>query len=203
MGGRAWPGGALAASMEVVAELRERDLIARCREGDPEACRTLYERHAPEVLRFLSRLLDDHEAALDALQEAFVRAFGALPGFDLERPLRPWLLAIARNAALAGLRRRARRDALVGRAGAPDPAPSAREGAARRETRALVQDALRALTDEHREVVLLRLAHGLSLAEVAGALEVTERTVRNRLRAAAVLLERELRRRGLDPRGGA
>lgn len=189
--------------MGIVAELCERELIARSREGDPEAFRALYERHAPEVLRFLARLLDDREAALDALQEAFVRAFGALPGFEPERPLRPWLLAIARNAALDGLRRRARRDAREVWAGGPDPAPCAREGAERRETRALVQEALAALSQEHREVVLLRLAHGLRLEEVAAALEVTERTVRNRLRAAAVLLEGELRRRGLDPREGA
>lgn len=161
--------------------------------------RTLWERHAPEVLRFLRRMLGDDAAADDALQESFVRLHRALPGFDAARPLRPYLLAIARHAAISALRKR-QRAAKVGALGddPPDAKASADGVATARDARGRVHDALAALAPEHRAVVLLRLAHGLRLEEVARALDVTDRTVRNRLRAAAVLLERELRRRGLS-----
>jgi RNA polymerase sigma factor (sigma-70 family) len=68
---------------------------------------------------------------------------------------------------------------------------------ARDEHHMLVQEALSALSPEHRSVVVLRYTHGLKLREIADALSCTTRTARNRLRAAAVLLERELRRRGV------
>lgn len=172
--------------------------------ADPDHAgfRTLWERHAPDVLRFLRRMLGDDAAADDALQESFVRLHRALPGFDASRPLRPYLLAIARHAAVSALRTK-QRAAKLGALGAlgeePADARASADGAATaRDARGRVHDALAALAPEHRAVLLLRLAHGLRLEEVARALDVTDRTVRNRLRAAAVLLERELRRRGLS-----
>jgi RNA polymerase sigma-70 factor (ECF subfamily) len=166
---------------------------------DHAGFRTLWERHAPEVLRFLRRMLNDDAAADDALQESFVRLHRALPGFDAARPLRPYLLAIARHAAISTLRRK-QRAAKIGTLGEEpaDAGPPADRAATARDARGRVQEALAALAPEHRAVVLLRLGHGLRLEEVARALDVTDRTVRNRLRAAAVLLERELRRRGLS-----
>ena len=186
--------------MGVVAQLSERDLIERCRAGDPdhEAFRLLYERHAPELRRFLRRMVGEPAAADDALQETFVRAYRALDAFDALRPLRPWLFGIARRSAIEALRRRQSAAKLGALVDEPPVEARADERLLGDEARELVQAAVGALSPEHREVVLLRLAHGLRLEEVATALEVTERTVRNRLRAAAVLLERELRRRGMD-----
>ncbi len=164
-----------------------------------DAFRLLYARHAPDAARFLRRMLDDAAAADDALQETFVRVHRGLGGFEPGRPLRPWVLGIARHAALGALRakQRAAKLSALGAVDPPDPR-AAGDAAGARDMRARVLEAVSALAPEHREVVLLRLAHGLLLADVARALAVTERTVRNRLRAAVVLLERELRRRGLD-----
>lgn len=177
-------------------------LVRRIVAGDDarhDAFRQLYARHAPDAARFLRRMLDDAAAADDALQETFVRVHRGLREFEPGRPLRPWILGIARHTALGALRAK-QRAAKLSALGAADP-PDSRttdDVARTRDTRARVLEAVAALAPEHREVVLLRLAHGLVLADVARALDVTERTVRNRLRAAVVLLERELRRRGLD-----
>lgn len=202
-----WNGRESTASMEAVAELSERELVIRTRlagDGAEDAFRALYERHAPETLRFLRRMLGDLQAAEDALQETFVRVHRGLEGFDPERPLRPWLLTIARRSAIEALRRRARREPPISSLGSGlDPAVGAeRSPAEQDETRGAVLAAVGELSPEHREVVLLRLVHGLLLEEVASAVEVTERTVRNRLKDAAVLLEQALRRRGLGPAAG-
>lgn len=180
----------------------ERELVERCRSGaDPDhgAFRRLYERYAPEALRLLERLLGERQAAEDALQETFVRLHRGLGAVDLDRPLRPYVLRIARNAGIEALRRRERQKKLAGPLGDEElPAPDGGAAPAEaREAAALIEAALERLGPEHRAAVVLRYTHGLKLEEMGRALGCTERTARNRLRAAAVLLERELRRLGL------
>jgi len=179
----------------------DRELVARLRdEADPDAFELLYRRHAPEVLRLLRRLLAASEVG-DAAQESFVRLHrGLLEGYDPEQPLRPYLLRITRNVAIEALRRREKLGKVLAlpQAELAGPVEAPEHGALEGERDALIHQALDALSPEHRSAVVLRYSHGLSLREVAQALSCTERTVRNRLRAAAVLLERELRRRGVD-----
>ncbi len=184
--------------MSVMTEVPEQELVARCLEGSPDhaAFALLYARFAPEVYRFLRRLIGDATEAEDALQETFIRLHRALGRFDRSLPLRPYVLGIARNAAIEALRRGERLRKLQGKGHEPEP-HSAEDDAARAERRALVRDALATLPAEHRTVVVLRHTHGLKLREVAEALSCTPRTARNRLRAAAVLLQRELERRGV------
>lgn len=179
----------------------DRELVERCLterpDGDPPAFRQLYERHGPEVYRLLLRLLGERPAAEDALQETFLRLHRGLRGFDLGRPLRPYVLGIARHVAVETLRRRHRKEAPMGKLDPTSAGALVPERVARDERARLVHEALAALDPEHRSVLVLRHAHGLSQGQVAEALECTERTVRNRLRAAATLFERELRRRGV------
>jgi RNA polymerase sigma-70 factor (ECF subfamily) len=180
-------------------ELSDAEAVARClaRRDQPDhaAFRALYERHAPQVLAFLERLLGDAAAAEDALQETFVRLYRGLEGYDPARPLAPYVFRIARNAAIDVLR--AQKSERAAAPPPPAPAPSALESALATEQGALVEQALAALAPEHRAVVVLRLLHGLKVEAVAEALSCSERTARNRLRAASVLLERELRKRDL------
>lgn len=185
--------------MGVMTEVAEGELIARCLRSDPDAFRLVYERFAPEVYRFVRRLLPDVDAAEDALQETFIRLHGALAQFDASRALRPYVFGIARNVAIAALRRGDRVRKLEGKGSGPRERPAVPEQAASKEREGLVREALAALEAEHRAVLTLRFTHGLKLREIAEALSCTTRTVRNRLRAAGVLLERELRCRGVVP----
>lgn len=78
----------------------ERELILLCQRGDDAArsgFRQLYELHFDEVRRFHERLLGDAHGADDATQETFVRLHRGLKTIDPERPLRPFVLAVARN----------------------------------------------------------------------------------------------------------
>lgn len=186
------------------AEEVDQALVERCRLGEPDAFREVYQRLAPELYLFLRRLLGERAAAEDALQEAFVRLHGARERLDPARPLRPYLLRIARNVGIAALRRRRKLvrldDELARRQpGGADPTRACEQ----REEQALVREALEALDPEPRSALLLRHHHGLSVRELGEALGTSERTARTRLREAATHFERALRERGVLAPGGA
>jgi RNA polymerase sigma-70 factor (ECF subfamily) len=167
-------------------------LVARVRGGaSPEAAfAALFERHADEVFSFLVRFLRDRALAEDALQESFYRVYRALDQFDTERPFRPWLHEVARNVALDALRARDKFKTAEP-SGETDRTVREREPldeVARREGVAEVSDALLLLAPETRALLLQRHDLGLKLDELASSLGVTERTVRNRLKAAAAEL---------------
>lgn len=171
----------------------DRPLAERARSGDPRAFAELVRRYQDRVFRFILRMIDVREEAMDLTQDTFLKAYEALPGWRPEAQFRTWLFRIARNAALDSLRRRQRvvftpmdDDMQIA-----DHAPTAEEGLDARRRHAHLEVALRALPPDHREVMLLREVEGLSYAEMAAVLNLNEGTVKSRLaRARAALLER-------------
>src|ERR1700734_3574359 len=87
---------------------RDRVLVERCQAGDSGAFGNLYARYYERLLRFCLRRLNDRHEAEDAAQEAFARAWKALPNFAGERRFYPWLTVIAGNICTDMLRRRSR-----------------------------------------------------------------------------------------------
>src|SRR5215469_13049191 len=84
-------------------------LVEALRAGDPQAPRLLIERYQGVVFGLCYRMMGHRQDAEDVAQEAFLRAFRAIAGFDAARSLRPWLLEIAANRCRTALARRARR----------------------------------------------------------------------------------------------
>jgi len=186
--GRGWQPG------EDAAE--EAAALARVRAGDPTAYAVLVVRHAP-VAKRLAVLSGAGDEADDVVQEAFVKAYAALPRFREGSGFRPWLLRIVVNEtrnALRGRSRRALRELRVavreaaegGRDDRTDPADAVL-GADRR---AGLLTALDTLGLDLREVVTCRYLLELSEAETATVLGVPAGTVKSRLhRALATLRE--------------
>lgn len=79
--------------------MTDTDLIARARAGDEAAWETLVRRHQDAVFRLAYLVCGSADDAEDVAQEAFIRAYESLDRFDASRPIRPWLLQIARNLA--------------------------------------------------------------------------------------------------------
>jgi RNA polymerase sigma-70 factor (ECF subfamily) len=182
-----------------MAELEEREAVLRCQRGDDAdhaAFKSIYERYAPEVYRFQRRLLGDRHSAEDAVQDTFVRLHKGLKGYDAMRPFRPYVFSVARNVAVDVLRVRAKRPRAE-TLGEVAGESSAADSATHNERSTAVAESLATLAPEHRSLLLLRHVHGIKLEELAEGMACTDRTIRNRLRAAATLLERELRRRGI------
>jgi RNA polymerase sigma-70 factor, ECF subfamily len=147
------------------------------------------------------RLLRDPEEARDAAQEAFVRAYEALPSYDAALPFTPWLLRIARNHCLDLYRRGRARPALmrgdaeeIARHELPDPdAEGADEVLVRAEGQAQLEAAIARLPDDQREALLLFHQEQLSYREIAAVLEVPIGTVMTWLHRARQKLRVELK----------
>ena len=163
------------------------------------AFRLLYERHAGDVLAFLQNLLGDRPLAEDVLQETFLRFHQHLERFDRQRALRPWLFQIARNAGLNAIRQRGKEGAKATQdVYEHDPSQSDRvvKLVAAAEAKRAAASALATLPPESRALLLQRHGLGLKLAELAESWGVSERTIRNRLRAAIQELTQALLRAG-------
>ena len=182
------------------ADTGEAREFARARAGDVAAFGALVRRHQERVFRFLHRMLDAREEAMELSQDVFVKAWQALPGWRPEAAFSTWLLQMARNAALDHLRRRqvVRFAPLEEGLEVADEAPGPEARYATRERQAQLERALRRLAAEHREILLLREVEGLAYGELASVLGIAEGTVKSRLaRARSALLEH------FDPHTGA
>jgi RNA polymerase sigma-70 factor (ECF subfamily) len=160
-------------------------VIDRARRGDQEAFAAVI-RHYDPVLRALAyRLLGDRDLMEDVLQEAYVKAFRALPRFRGESRLGTWLYRIAYNACLDALRRSRRADELPLEAEVPSRAGDPGDVAARSGDLAL---ALAALRPEERAALLLVDAQGFDYQESSRILGIPAGTVASRLNRARASL---------------
>ena len=97
--------------------------MGRARAGDVAAYETLVRRYQDVALRTASLVAPEADAA-DAVQDAFVKAYAALPRFRAGAPVRPWLLSIVANESRNRRRSATRRADLAVRAGSATPAPA-------------------------------------------------------------------------------
>ncbi len=161
------------------------DWIERCLDGHPEDYRHLVEHYQGAVVSYVRGRAGGGCDAEEAAQEAFVRAFFALPSLKKRGSFLSWILGIARR--VAGEERRARRRAE--RVAAEAALRKARAGRADRYDAAL-ERAIARLPESYRDVILLRYYTGLSCAEVSGRLGVPLGTVTKYLSRAYALLRR-------------
>lgn len=175
--------------MSAEAGLDDTGLIGRARTGDVAAYETLVRRYQDVALRTAYLVAPEADAA-DAVQDAFLKAYAALPRFREGAPIRPWLLRIVANEARNRRRSAARRTGLELRASIDetraDVAPSPEAEVIAGETRRAVHVALGRLRDEEREVLGARYLLGLSEAETAETLAIPAGTVKSRTARALV-----------------
>jgi RNA polymerase sigma-70 factor (ECF subfamily) len=155
----------------------DREAIRQCARGSAAAFQVLVERYQREAFAHALALLGTPEDAADAVQEAFLDVFVALPNFDRTRPFYPWLYVVLRNRCFQALRTRKRRaDAQDGRAVRLELIASPSTGAY-----ADLEEALWSVSPEDREILTLRHFDGLTYAELAERLSIPQGTVMSRL----------------------
>ena len=172
----------------------EKDLIRRAGQGDGDAFRRLVEAYQAPVYRLALRMCGgDAALAEDAAQEAFLAAWRGLPRFRGDSRFSTWLYRLTTNAAIDWLRREKRHRGMddVTELELPDDGPGPQDQAEQAEAQQAVRRALGQLSEEHRQVLLLRYMQELDYAEIAAALEISEGTVKSRISRAKMRL-REL-----------
>lgn len=168
------------------------ELVAAINEGDAAAFEALYFRHRDWVAALACRFTGDSDAALDVLQDTFLYVLKKFPGFRLTANFKTFLYPAVRHLSIAARHKAARYQASAVELEklAESPAPDTVAAAA--DDLRLVMDCL---SEEQREVLLLRFVDGLSLAEIASAMEIPLGTVKSRLHNGLETLRRDERTR--------
>jgi RNA polymerase sigma-70 factor, ECF subfamily len=167
--------------------------VARCLRGEPAAFEPIVRRYQRVLFSVAHRMLGNYEDALDATQNAFVRAYDGLDSYDPSRRFFSWIYRITVNECL-NFRRARRETEPLPEDASLEPGPMQLAEAA--EESARIDSALVRLSEEHRLVVVLRHFAELSYAEIADALGVPEKTVKSRLFEARQRLGTLLRSEG-------
>ncbi len=170
-------------------------VVARCRAQDPMAFRAFVVRYERMVFALLSRMLGRGPEIEDLAQETFVRAFRAFPEFDPNGAAKPstWLLTIATRLALDARKKKKLERADVQEADEAAAHSTPELTLERRELGRALAEAAMELPDDQRAALLLAELHGLSIAEIAQALEVPENTAKTRLFRAREKMREALR----------
>lgn len=165
------------------SDRRDAALIARARKGDPSALDEIVRRHQTRVYNLAYRMLRQREEAEDVTQEAFLRAFDALPRLRDDASFRSWLCRIAANLCLARLRSTARQAEV-----ATDPSLLAEPQAPTPEIIAQVRAAIARLPPKYRLAVVAFYLEGRSYREAARLAGVPVLTLKTRLYRARRML---------------
>lgn len=161
----------------------DRATLLRCRAHDKAAFRAFVVHYQRAVFACLSRMLGRGPQVDDLAQEVFLRAYRAMPAFDVDADARPssWLLTIAIRVALDVLKRRVLPVRPIEDADDVPLAGTPETSFLRDELASAIERAAAALPEEQRLALVLADYHGLSTAEMAAAMAVPEATVKTRL----------------------
>jgi len=176
----------------------EAELLEKARAGDAGAVEELLKRHERSIYRFGLRMCGNEDAAREVLQETLLAAFKKVRAFRGDAALSTWLYQIARSFCVKQRRLHegeprehesvespAARDVA-----APESPADARAHA--RQVAELIQAGLRSLSDDAREVLVLRDVEGLSAEEAAAVLDVSVPALKSRLHRARLALSTQL-----------
>lgn len=149
--------------------------IRECQGGNGEAFRHLVERYQRQAVGHAAAILRHREDAQDAVQESFIDAYRSLKDFDTTRRFYPWFYVMLRNRCYKIASKKKETESiddveiLATRSGLDD------------EERLVLENALKTLSDEFREIITLKYLDGLSYEELAEHLEIPRGTVMSRL----------------------
>jgi RNA polymerase sigma-70 factor, ECF subfamily len=175
--------------------LPDEEIVRRVRGGERDLYELLLRRHNQRVYRAVRSVLRDEAEVEDVMQQAYVLAYVHLDQFAGLARFSTWLVRIAINEALARARK-APRLVLVDEGSEEAEAPMSTAAGGRtpeqeleqRELVLLVEQAIDELPEMYRTVMVLREIEGLSTAEVAESLDISEDVVKTRLHRARALL---------------
>lgn len=185
-----------------MAKETDKELVRRVKKGDKQAFDLLFLRYQHKILNLVSRYLRDPEDVQDVTQEAFIKAFRALPRFRGDSAFYTWLYRIAINTAKNHIVSRSRRppgtdvdveDAeFMDGTDALKDSESPESALARDELKAAIDQAIQELPDDLRSAVTLREFDGLSYEQIAEIMDCPVGTVRSRIFRAREAIDRAI-----------
>lgn len=177
----------------MVLDRTERELIGKCRLGDRDAFRALFEAHQDKIYSIALRFSGNQALAMDIAQDTFLKLFSSLSDFRGDAAFSTWVYRLVVNSCLDHKRRSWRMMPMADEVIAVLRAPGdALHALLHSEMQGRVQGAIEKLPADQRIVVVLRYTEGLSYEEIAEVLGCSLGTVASRLNRAHKVLERRL-----------
>lgn len=188
-----------AAAIIAASPITDEEVVGRVRAGETELFEVLMRRHNQRLYRAARSILGDEGEAEDVMQDAYVRSYLHLDQFDGRAKFSTWLTRIAVHEALARLRKRRRIVDIDAESESLGDSMKFASGSASPEQEVLtntlkmvLESAVDRLPETYRSVFMLREVEGLSTAETAECLELSEESVKVRLHRARALLRKEI-----------
>ena len=160
-------------------ERSDEELVYEVRRGNIGAFDELYRRYARRLYNYLLHLSGDRTRAEDLLQEVFLCALKSEVRLDPGK-FGGWLFTVARNRAYSAHRKESRPAPEIEQ----QPAPTPEAEVEKKETLVLLGEAIRALSEPHRDVLMLKEVAGLTYSQIAAVQNVPEGTAKSRLHHA-------------------
>ncbi len=189
-------------------------LMKAFQKGDSRAFEQLLKRHKKPIYNFCLRMLGQQNLAEDAMQEVFLKVVRSAPRWQQNARFTTWLYAIARNHCIDTLRKESHRktasldeplrkredsSSTLGDRVQDQDAVTPDRGAESRRMRSTLVAAVASLSDEQREVFLMREHGGMPFKEIAQIVGVSENTAKSRMRYALENLRGFLAQKGIKP----
>jgi RNA polymerase sigma factor (sigma-70 family) len=181
----------------------ENAMIALALTGDQKAYAWLMHKHRSSIFHIINRMVRDDEAALDLVQETFMKAFASLGSYRSEYRFSTWLYRIAANASIDHLRKKRINALSLDRSSQTEDGTVEFEVAdysyhpgldyERKQRSVSIDEAIDSLPPAYREVILLRHKDDKSYEEIADLLDVPVGTVKARIFRARELLKKKLK----------
>ena len=181
----------------------ELKLIKKIKDGSIDAFSALVQIYEKKAYNFAFRMLRDKEEAEDATQEAFLRVFDKIDTFSGNSSFSTWFFTVLNNVCLDILRKRARRITTVSinqtkdtedefELQIEDSSPGPYEELQKKTAMELLEESLELLSQEHKEVIILRDINGFEYEDIAKILGVSLGTVKSRISRARLSLRKIL-----------
>ena len=189
----------------------ETEIVIEWKKGNKKAYEALVRHYMADAFMVAYGYVHDEEDARDLSQDAFVKAYQARESFDAGRPFYPWLYRIIKNHCLNHLKRVARGGGSLYYDNDPDrerfvaAEPTPLQRLEREERKAIVRAAIELLSEDHREIIMLKNFKGCSYAQIAEILDIPIGTVMSRLYYARRQLKELIERievEGIPESGG-
>ena len=186
-----------------MTDRREKELIAKAKQGDMQAFEELILKHEKIVYNVALRMMNHSEDAKDISQEVFLKAYRNIKNFDERSMFSTWLYRITTNTCIDEMRKRKGKqnysleEELENEDGSmqrqiADEGDTPEESLMRGEEKGEILQALDTLSEEHRAAIILRDVKGLSYEEISEIIELPMGTVKSRISRARNQLKNEI-----------
>jgi RNA polymerase sigma-70 factor (ECF subfamily) len=182
----------------------EKDVVIEWKKGNKKAYEELVRQYMADAFLVAQGFVGDADDARDLSQDAFIKAYQARDSFDASRPFYPWLYKILKNHCLNFLKRGARRTTSLYYEDNPDrerfasSSPTPLQDLERDERKQIVRAAVEQLSEDHREIIVLKNFKDYAYADIAEILDIPIGTVMSRLYYARKALKELIERIELE-----